>query len=186
MAGHVCHVLRPHCRHASRRREATAIHSLSGANVLQTCICLANVRPLAGFWRGLACCHLFRGIRPCNVLLSGSTPFGPFSNAGSPCQSPELLRVVGLANLVGHFCRAKSLGGQGGHASCSAGQVVGECCAEPAFWVAPSFMPLARAAAGALACPRVRPRNGTSQFGSCSCRCRVMARRYSRVASCAF
>ena len=71
-----------------------------------------------------------------------------------------------------------------GRIPCAAVRVAGERLAESAVRVAASFMPFAKAAAGALACLRVRPRKRMSQSGSCSCRCRVMARRCTRVACC--
>ena len=42
--------------------------------------------------------------------------------------------------------------------SCAAVRVADERCAEPAFRVAASFMPVAKASADVLACPCVMPR----------------------------
>ena len=145
--------------------------NLSGANFVQTYVCLANLRPLIGFWQGVARCDFFGGTRSHNLLLYSIMRSGPVGKADN-CGCREMSEVVGLADLVVHLCKARSACDQGGHASsaccrmlCSAVRVVGQRpCAEPAFRVA-----LFQAAAGILACPCVRLRKGMSQSAICSC-----------------
>ena len=75
---------------------------------MQTYVCLANLRPLIGFWQGVARCGFYGGTRSRNLLLYSIMRSGPVGKADN-CGCREMSEVVGLADPWRIFARRDPL-----------------------------------------------------------------------------